>query len=250
MKKTFIAALGLIFCLYVPASAQDSSTTKTVETEITGNQPASRPDPQKQRSTIQGLINETIFDDTLLLEGFTQRYEEESLETLLAMIQDETIDDIKVAAAVRAFRHKHSLEIFSAEKAMVENVLLRQLSRSDSAFIQVEIMHTLCLMDRYKYFHVYIPALIQKMDHYNATINQSAYNAINEIIAKGNNRAREARIVFNTLRKVLFLSRGRLAKITKAEGILAQKLEVLKWSIKVLGSQELRRLPKEVLNLL
>ncbi|MEW5895769.1 MAG: hypothetical protein AB1650_08465 [Candidatus Omnitrophota bacterium] len=196
------------------------------------------------------VINETIFDDTLLLEGFTERYLEEAKDTLLARIQDETLEDIKIAAAVRAFRKKYAAEIFSLEKASAENILLRQLSRSDSAFIQVEIMHTLCLMDRYKYFHSYVPPLIQKLDHYNAAINQSAYQAINEIISKGNNRSREARIVFNTLRKILFLTRRRLAKVTHPDGVLSQKIEILKWSVKVLGSQELRRLPKEVLNLL
>ena len=73
-------------------------------------------------------------------------------------------------------------------------------------FIDVEIMWTLCLMDRYKYFNTFMPKLIQKIDHYNDTINESAYTAINEIIESGNNRALEARVVFTTLRKILFLS--------------------------------------------
>jgi hypothetical protein len=196
------------------------------------------------------LTNGTVFDDTLLLEGFTKRYMEESADTLFAIIQDETLDDIKVAAAVKAFRNKYALKIFSREKESAESILLRQFNRSDSAFISVEIMHTLCLMDRYKYFNAFIPQLMQKLDHYNSTINASAYKAISEIIEKGNNRAREARIVFNSLRKTLFLSRRRLAQVTKPDERLAQKLTILKWSIKVLGSQELKRLPKEVLNLL
>ena len=195
-------------------------------------------------------MNGTIFDDTLLLEGFTERYKEESQDTLLAMIQDETIDDIKVAAAVRAFRLRYGLEIFSREKELAEHVLLRQLNRSESAFIDMEIMHTLTLMDRYQYFNAFVPRIIQKLDHYNDTISESAYQATMEIIQKGNNRALEARIVFNTLRKILFLSRKRLAQVETPNARLSQKLTILKWSIKVLGSQEIKRLPKEVLNLL
>ncbi|HSV43967.1 MAG TPA: hypothetical protein VLJ10_05370, partial [Candidatus Bathyarchaeia archaeon] len=194
--------------------------------------------------------NRAIFDDTLLLEGFTKHYLEESQETLLAMIQDETIEDIKGAAAVRAFRQKYALKIFNREKMIAEHILLRQWNRTESTFIELELMHTLCLMDRYQYFGAFVPKIIQKMDHYNDTINQSAYNATNEIIEQGNNRAREARIVFNTLRKILFLSRRRLAQTKQPDERLQQKLDILKWSIKVLGSQELRRLPKEVLNLL
>jgi len=194
--------------------------------------------------------NKAIFDDTLLLEGFTKHYLEESQETLLAMIQDETLEDIKGAAAVRAFRQKYALKIFNREKIIAEHILLRQWNRTESTFIELELMHTLCLMDRYQYFDAFVPKIIQKMDHYNDTISRSAYNAMNEIIEQGNTRAREARIVFNTLRKILFLSRRRLAQTTEPDERLQQKLDILKWSIKVLGSQELRRLPKEVLNLL
>ena len=223
------------------ASAQEQADTRA----ITANG-----EEGEEQDIIPALINGTIFDDTLLLEGFTKRYEEESKETLLAMIQDETIDDIKVAAAVRAFRKRYALEIFSKEKEAAEHILIRQLNRSQSAFIDLEIMHTLCLMDRYKYFHSFIPQIIQKLDHYNDTVNESAYNATMEIIEKGNNRAREARIVFNTLRNILFLSRKRLAQVETPNQRLQQKLTILKWSIKILGSQEIKRLPKEVLNLL
>lgn len=199
---------------------------------------------------INQIINRSFFDDTKLLEGFTNHYSEQDQETLLAMIQDETVDDIKVAAAVRAFRKKYALQIFSTEKDSAIHILIRQLNQSESAFIKVEILWALCLMDRYKYFNPYMPQLIQKLDHYNDAINKSAYTAINEIIEQGNNHSREARVVFNTLRKNLFLSRRRLAEITEPDDRLSQKLKILKWSIKVLGSQELKRLPKEVLNLL
>ena len=225
--------------------------------EETGLSPAAENTPvpfdNTQNETPQNIsriINNAVFDDGLLLDGFTKTYKEKSKETLLAMIQDETLSDIKVAAAVRAFREKYAVEIFSREKQSAISLLLRQLNRTDSAFVEGEILHTVCLMDRYKYFSVLMPKLIRKLDHYNDTVNESAYAAINHIIEKGNNRAREARVVFNTLRKILFLSRRRLSKITEPSKRLSQKLEILKWSIKILGSQEIKRLPKEVLNLL
>ena len=98
------------------------------------------PEPE----SIPALINGSIFDDKKLLEGFAKHYKEESKNTLLAMIQDETVDDIKIAAAVRAFREEFALEIFSKEKENAIHILIRQLNRADSAFIDVEIMWTLC----------------------------------------------------------------------------------------------------------
>jgi len=192
----------------------------------------------------------TIFDDKMLLEGHTEKYRGLSKDIILEMIKDETIISYKTAAAVRVFREEYSREVFSREKRIIEKILLRRLNQDNSAFVQVEIMHTLCLLDRYPYFDITVPALIQKLDHYNDTVNEMAFEALNDIIESGNNRTREARIVFNTLRKVLFLSRKRLANVTEPGPRLTQKLRLLKWSIKILGNQELKRLPSEVLNLL
>jgi hypothetical protein len=194
--------------------------------------------------------SETLFDDKLLLQGYTEKYLQDSKELLLEMIKDETLSPYCMAAAVRAFKEKYALEVFSREKALVEKILLRRLDRTTSVFVQVEVMHTLCLIDRFKYFKIMIPTLIQKLDHYNDTVNEMANIALNDIIDRGNNRAREARIVFNTLRKMFFLSRKRLAGISEPNPRLSQKLKLTRWSIKVLGSQELRKLPKEVINLL
>lgn len=218
----------------VPASSSDDSTTLV---------PAE--DPAEARD-----YQQPIFDDTLMLEGYTESFSKETKETLLEMIKDDTLEPYHMAAAVRAFKIQYALEIFSREKAIVEKILLRRLNRTDSVFVQVEIMHTLCLMDRYRYFTSMVPILIKRMDHYSSTINEMAYEAVNDIIAKGHNRAREARIVFNALRKILFLSRKRLAATTDPGVRLSQKLKILRWSIKVLGSQELNRLPKEVIRLL
>jgi len=111
-------------------------------------------------------------------------------------------------------------------------------------------MFALCTLDRYRYFAPMVPALIQKLSHYNVTVSDRAFEAVSAIIEAGNNRTREARIVFNTLHKILFLSRKRLATITDPGPRLTKKLKLLRWSIKVLGSQELKRLPKEVISLL
>jgi hypothetical protein len=69
-------------------------------------------------------------------------------------------------------------------------------------------------------------------------------------ITKDSLYTREARIVFETLRKTLFLSRNRLQDITTPNEALQNKLDLLRWSIKILGTQELKRLPQEVINLL
>lgn len=191
-----------------------------------------------------------IFDDQILLTNYAVKYSGLSKEIILAMIKDDTLGSYKSAAAIKVFREKFSHEVVSREKRIVEKILLRKLNRTDSPFVEVEIMHTLGVLDRYKYFKSMAPALIQKLDHYNATVSTLAFESLNNLIKLGNDRPREARIVFHTLRKVLFLSRRRLATIDKPGPKLAQKLQVLRWSIKVLGTQELKRLPKEVLNLM
>ncbi len=193
---------------------------------------------------------ETIFDDKLLLNGFAEKFSSESKDVIVAMIQDDGLNPYRMAAAVRVFKNKYSQEIVSPEKKFLEKILIRRMNRTDSPFVQVEVMETLCQMDRFKYFTTMVPGLILKLDHYNSTVNDLAYQSINQIIKSGNNRSREARIIFMTLRKILFLSRQRLAKITKPDERLQQKLDLVRWSIKVLGTEELKRLPKVVINLL
>src|SRR3989338_1569900 len=138
----------------------------------------------------------SFFDDKQLLDGFSEKIANESLDILLAMIQDDSISPYKIAAAVRVFRQEYAKEIFSQQKIMAEKILWKRLNKTDSRFIEVEIMHTLCLLDRYKYFKTLVPNLIKKLDHYNDTVNELAYNSINDIINTGPHRPREARIVF------------------------------------------------------
>ena len=195
-------------------------------------------------------LHPSMFDDKFNLDGYTKEYSDHAQETLIAMIQDDTLNTFKMAAAVRVFKDKYCLGVFSKEKKAIEKILWRRLHRTNSPFVQVEIMHTLCRMDRYTYFNHLMPTLIIKLDHYNNKVNETAYTSITDIIETGHNRAREARIVFSTLRKLLFLMRKRLANIENPDNRLKQKLTILRWSIKVLGSQELKRLPKEVLHLL
>lgn len=194
--------------------------------------------------------NSPIFDDKMLLEGYTEKYQEFPKDIILEMIKDDTLSSYRMAAAIHVFRDKFSPEVVSTEKIQIVKTLLRRFNRTDSPFVQVEIMYTLCQMDRYRYFKTMVPALIQKLDHYNSTVNEIAFDGLNKILDSGAKRPREALIVFNTLRKVLFLSRKRLANITEPGPKLSQKLKLLRWSIKILGIQEIDKLPKEVINLL
>ena len=192
----------------------------------------------------------SILDDQMLLDGYTKKYSELSKETLLEMISDDTLTPYRSAAAVRVFQEKYSAEVVSHEKRRIEKILLRRLHRTNSPFVQVEIMHALCQMDRYRYFKSMAPALTQKLNHYNTAVNENAFNSLNKLIETGTNRHQEARIIFNTLRKMLFLTRKRLTAVKEPDPQLAKKLKLLRWSIKVLGNQELKKLPKEVINLL
>ena len=195
------------------------------------------------------IASGAIFDDKALMEGYSQKYAGESRDILLAMIADDSLGAYKCAAAVRVFTQKYANEVLSREKANIIKVLIRRLNRSDSPFVQVEIMNALVVLDRYQYFDSMVPALIQKMDHYNKVVSFMAYEDLLSI-TKDSLYTREARIVFETLRKTLFLQRNRLQNITTPNENLRQKLDLLSWSIRILGTQELKRLPSEVINLL
>ena len=205
---------------------------------------------QQPKTTVEGSeMGNAIFDDQALLDGYAAKYAEESKDVLLAMAGDDSIGAYKIAAAIRVFREKFAADVLSHEKPLIIKTLMRRLNRTDSAFVQVEIMHTLVVVDRYQYFESMTGALILKMDHYNRVVSANAYNAL-DAITRDSTRNREARIVFNMLRKVLFLSRKRLENIDEPDERLRQKLDLLRWSIKVLGTQELKRLPSEVIRLL
>lgn len=193
----------------------------------------------------------TIFDDKTLLEGYAKKYSAESKNVLLEMIKDQTLSPYRTAAAVRVLRERFSAELFGSEKATVEKILLTRFNRTDSKFVEIEIIRTLCQMDRYQYFKSMVPLLIQRLDHYNNTVNELSYTGLMEIIdLSSNRRPREARVVFNTLRNFFFLSRKKLQNIKEPGLRLKQKLELLRWSVKILGNQELKRLPSEVVSLL
>ncbi len=198
----------------------------------------------------EDISDYTIFDDKMLLEGYAKKYREFSEEIVMEMIKDDTLSPYKTAAAIRVFREKFSADIVSREKKMAEKFLLRRFKLTDSAFVEVEIMHALCAMDRYRYFPTMVPALIQKLNHYNSVVNEIAFNGLEDLTKDSGKRPREARVVFNTLRKMLFLSRKRLENVSTPDERLSMKLKLLRWSIKVLGPQELKKLPKEVIGLL
>ena len=204
---------------------------------------------QKEDIDEADIASGAIFDDKALLAGYAQKYADETRDILLAMIADDSLGTYKCAAAVRVFKEKYANQVLSREKANIVRILIRRLNRSDSPFVQEEIMHTLVVLDRYQYFESMVPALILKMDHYNSVVSDMAYESVQTIV-KDSLYPREARIVFETLRKILFLSRKRLGNITVPNKRLKQKLELLRWSIRILGTQELKRLPSEVINLL
>jgi hypothetical protein len=204
-----------------------------------------------QKSDVEGadLGGDAVFDDRALINGYTDKFAEENKDTLLAMVADDSLGPYKCAAAVRVFKQKYGGETLSTEKAAIIKLLLRRLNRTDSPFVQIEIFHTLIVLDRYQYFQSMMPSLIQKLDHYNAVVRALAFDDIQDII-KDDDRTREARIVFTTLRKIFFLSRNRLNGVQTPDDNLKQKISLLRWSIKVLGTQELKRLPSEVIRLL
>ena len=116
-----------------------------------------------------------IFDDKMLLDGYAKKYADESKETVLAMMRDDGLTPYMSAAAVRVFREKFSKEIFAPQKSIIEKILLHRLNKSDSNFVKIEVMFTLCTMDRYKYFESMVPAMVQLLDHYNNTVSELAF---------------------------------------------------------------------------
>ena len=195
-------------------------------------------------------FDNAIFDDTMLINGYAAKIAAAQKDFLLAMINDDSLVAYRRAAAVRVFREKFAGQIVSKERAIIERVFLRQLERAASPLVQIEIMHTLLVMDRYRYFDSMVPALIQKMDHYDEAVVDLAYKSIVSINGQGNQRSREARIIFNTLRKMFFLTRKKLDDATVTDPRLRNKLDLLRWSIKVLGTDQLQNLPKEVISLM
>jgi hypothetical protein len=191
-----------------------------------------------------------IFDDKALVQGYETRLAGAAKDFILAMINDDDLYVYKKIAALRIFRDKFALQMVARERGIIERVLLRQLQRSSVVNLQIELMHTLVIMDRFRYFDAMVPLLIQKMDHYDPYVNETAYGAMDHINAAGPQRPREARIEFNTLRKIFFLSRKKLKAADPSDPKLRNKLQLLRWSIKVLGTEELRSLPPEVISLM
>ena len=192
----------------------------------------------------------SIFDDKALINGYARKIANAPKDILLSMINDDALPGYRKAAAVRVFRERFAGQVVTRERTIVERILLRQLERGTATFVQVEIMQTLVVLDRYRYFDAMVPALIQKIDHYDLTVSALAYDGIVQINQTGNQRPREARVIFNTLRKIFFLIRKRLPAMDETDIRLKEKLELLRWSVKVLGTDELKKLPREVINLM
>jgi hypothetical protein len=189
-------------------------------------------------------------DDKSVFNGYVQKFNGEPKEVLLAMMNDATLGQFKIAAAVHVFKNQYAEDIVATEKTVVERVFIRLMAHEESPFVQTETMHALVVLDRYRYFRIMVPRLIEKIDHYNNAVSDLAYDNLTAIITKSKARTREARIIFNTLRKVLFLSRKKLEYVQEPDEKLQRKLDLLFWSIKVLGTQELKQLPPEVIRLM
>lgn len=235
MKRIFLLWMMLFLSMNILGWAQeDPSFVETVEA---------------QDDLIKRELDK-FFDDQLLIERFAEKIQEETKDNLLSMIDDKNLYNYKIAAAVRVFREKYAKEVVQRERAYIEKVFLRRLEVSRSIFLEIEIMHTLLVIDRYRFFAEMVSMLIKGLDHYDLSAVDLAFKALNEVVIKDVARTREARIVFNVLRKIFFLSRKKLAAIEAQDVRLKYKLSLLRWAIKVLGTQELRNLPKEVISLM
>ncbi|MBF0478906.1 MAG: hypothetical protein HQL26_05450 [Candidatus Omnitrophica bacterium] len=195
-------------------------------------------------------VHDYLLDDRQQIDEYTDKFKQIPKDILLEMVKDETLNPLRMTATMSIINQQYVKEMVQSERIQYERALLRMLSRTDSSFVQVESMYGLCVADRYEYFDSMVPALIQKLNHYNTGVNLLAYENLDQLLLDGQNRQREARIVFNTIRKILFLSRRKLESMSTPEPKLDRQLKILRWSIKVLGNQELQRLPREVIHLL
>ncbi|NLE64346.1 MAG: hypothetical protein GX606_00280 [Elusimicrobia bacterium] len=240
----------VLFLIVIPAWAEGVQTeVKPVAANGNSSVTSAASAPSSAPLT-EHMLDERIFDDRIMIRGYALKIATASKGFLLAMINDDAAPAYRKAAAVCVLRERFADQIVAKEKILVERFLLRQLERAASPFVQIEIMHTILILDRYRYFDTMVPAIIRKMDHYEKSVSEQAYQAVQSVNQAGNNRSREARIVFNTLRKMFFLTRKKLPHASPDDVQLKRKLELLRWSIKILGTQELERLPQEVINLL
>ena len=234
MRKLFpILFSFLIFLPLAPVSAQQA------------------PSPENSSAPSNPSSNAAdFFDDKALIQGYTTKLLPAPKDLLLAMINDEGLHAYRKAAAVKVFREKFAPAMVSRERVIIEKVLLQQLQRSLIVPLQIEILHTLVVMDRFRYYEPMVPIVVRKMDHYDAYVNELAYEALVNINTSEVTRPREARIVFNALRKIFFLSRKKLKTADTLDPKMHNKFELLRWAIKILGTEELKRLPLEVISLM
>ena len=108
----------ILFILLGPAFvAAQENTLEQDENSLAETEPTTDSPELKEPSFPQ-----PIFDDKLLLNGYTEKYSEESKEILLEMIKDDTLPPYRMTAAVRAFKKTYCLEVFSKEKRIIEKI--------------------------------------------------------------------------------------------------------------------------------
>ena len=174
MNKNILFIFICFFLVVVSRNvcAQETHNADTVvsrpsEEILTDEQTTLDPPPAEESSETDNMSH-TIFDDAMLLDGYANKFKDLPIDILLEMIKDDTLSSYKMAAAVRVFRDNFSELVVSREKKIWIKFLWRRLARTTSPFVQVEVMHTMCRLDRYRYFKSMVPALIQKIDHYNS----------------------------------------------------------------------------------
>lgn len=249
---TILLTVGLLLPYFPARALADDPTTSSDGNELTVPEEPdmAAPEQESPEDKTEDLPPEGYFNDQLMINGYAQKYEDRPLSVIFAMLRDDTLSPIKTAAATLVLREVYSDQLFKEDKILAEKILWRRLNRTESSFVQVEAMHTLCRLNRYQYFKPLVPALILKMEHYDPTVKEMAARAILDIIDHGKDTAWEARIVFQTQRKVFFLNRNKLAEAARQDPIFKEKIKILKWTIKILGSEELKALPKELIPLL
>ncbi len=61
----------------------------------------------EDETDVVGAFESTLFDDRALIEGYTKRYSDLSLDIIQEMIKDETLSPYQMTAAIRVLNTNH-----------------------------------------------------------------------------------------------------------------------------------------------
>ena len=105
--------------------------------------------------------SDTMFDDKILLDRYITKYHGASKEMLYAMNNVDTLTPYKSTAAICVLTKNFVNDAIAKARNFIEKLILHRLNHTDSAFIEVESMYALVVLDRYKYFKIMVPNLIK-----------------------------------------------------------------------------------------